>query len=219
MVVEKLKTEVRGYIRAIPGLSVARQRQMATDAGCRYVYEHGEAGAGGPGARGRWLAGLKAGDRAWVPTIQVLLRAPDERDKGYSPTADMAAITNHVLAIGAILVDARGKVTSETPAEWANHVLWQTKRAGQGERSIVKLRRQLQAARDAQPAGVTARWTAPAMADQLELQQAIWQSKAKLPRVRKLLHRELGGLSLKTLYAILGQRRDGKRGGRPPKTR
>lgn len=213
---ETLKTQVRAYLRPIPGLGIERQRQMARDAGCHVVYEHDAPTHSPLSQRDQWVRSLRRGDTAWVPSIQCLLLAPRLRTGGYSPTADLAAITNHVLAIGATLLDVRAGVSSEKPEEWASHVLTEAKRAGQGERPAKVRMRSSRAATDARWSGVTARWKAPAMADQLEIQQAIWtSSKMTIAQKKKKLHPELRGLSTPTLYGILGD--TGGYGGRPRK--
>lgn len=204
MVVEKHQT--RGYLRAIPGLPLERQRQMARDAGCHYTYEHGEK-AGQRSARAAWLASLRADDTAWLASVLCLLLPPRERADDYSPTADLSATTNHILATGAVLVDARGRATSAEPGKWAQHMLVETKRAAQGERSQAAIKRSLDAARVAAGPGIKARWHAPAMAAELERQTAIWTGAGPIDRVRKHLHAELAGCSTRTLYDVLGRRR------------
>lgn len=215
--IETAKTQVRAYLRPIPGLGIERQRQIARDAGCHAIYEHDAPTHSMGSQRDKWVGSLRRGDTALVPSIQCLLLAPKLRTRGYSPTADLAAITNHVLAIGATLMDVRGKISSENPEEWARHVLYEAKRAGQGERPAAVRMRASKAATDARWSGVTARWSAPAMADQLEMQTAIWTSrKFTVEQARKRLHPELRGLSFPTLYNLLGDR--GGRGGRPRKS-
>ena len=211
---ETLKTQVRAYLRGIPGLGVERQRQMAHDAGCSAVYEHDAPTYSSGTQRDQWVASLRPGDTAWVPSVQCLLLAPKRRGHGYSPTADLASITNHVLAIHAVLLDVRAGVSSETPADWAAHVLHEARRAGQGERSVATRKRTSKAGVDARWSGVAARWKSPAMADQLEMQQAIWtSSKMTIAQKKRKLHPELRTLSNPTLYGILGD--TGGRGGRP----
>lgn len=189
---------------------------MARDVGCTVVIEHDAPTHSPMSQRERWADSLRRGDTAWVPSIQCLLLAPKLRTGGYSPTADLAMITNHVLAIGAVLVDARGRVSSEKPAEWAHHVLIEAKRAGQGERPAIVRKRTAKAGADARWSGVTARWLSGGMADQLEMQVAIWTSrKLSMVQAKRKLHPELRELSRTTLYNLLGDR--GGDGGRPRK--
>lgn len=213
---ETLKTQARAYLRAIPGLGIERQRQMSRDAGCFAVYEHDAPSHSSGTQRDQWVASLRPGDIAWVPSVQCLLLAPKRRGDDYSPTADLASITNHVLAIHAVLLDVRAGVSSESPADWAAHVLREARRAGQGERPIAARKSTSKAGVEARWSGVTARWKAPAMADQLEMQQAIWtSSKMTIAQKKRKLHPELRTLSNPTLYGILGD--TGGRGGRPRK--
>lgn len=217
MKMETVKTQVRGYLRPIPGLGIERQRQMARDAGCHVVYEHNAPTHAIGSQRDKWVSFLRPGDLAWVPSLQCLLLAPKLRGKDYSPTADLAAITNHVLAIGATLRDERSGKTSAFPEEWAKHVLKEAMRAGQGERSAATQRRTSKAGVEARWSGVTTRWRSAAMADQLEMQTAIWTSrKFTVRQAQRKLHPELRSLSLQTLYNLLGDR--GGRGGRPRKS-
>jgi len=213
---ETLKTQARAYLRPIPGLGIERQRQMARDAGCHVVYEHDAPTHSPLSQRDQWVRSLRRGDTAWVASIQCLLLAPRLRTGGYSPTADLAAITNHVLAIGATLLDVRAGVSSEKPEEWAAHVLHEARRAGQGERPAAVRKRTAKAGADARWSGVTTRWRSPAMASQLEMQIAIWSSrKFTVKQAQVKLHPELRALSLPTLYDLLGDR--GGTGGRPRK--
>ena len=194
---------------------MSRQQQMARDAECHYVYEHGER-AGQRSVRAAWIASLRPGDIAWLPDVRCLLLPAAERGDDYSPTADLAAATNHILATGATIADARGGVSSAEPAKWAAHMLAATSKAGHGERSQASVRKALNKAREAVGPGIKARWHAPAMARELARQRAIWTGAGSLESIWEHLHPELAGCSPRTLYDVLGVRRpnDPRAGGR-----
>ena len=205
MVVDKHQT--RAYLRGIPGLHIEVQRRMAKDAGCHVVYEAGETGAGALGVRGRWLASLMPGDTAWLPSILCLVLPLKERSGGYRPTSGLCATIVRVMATGAIIVDKRAGITSESPREWANHVLLSSNKASQGERPEHVRERAAKKARAARLPGLKLRWHQPEMASRLELQRVIWTGAGSLDRVMRHLDPELRGCASRTLYDILGPRR------------
>lgn len=204
----KLQTgQIRGYIRGIPGLHIDVQREMAKTAGCKVVYEAGEDGAGSLGVRGRWLASLHPGDTAWLPSILCLVLPPKERADAYRPTSDLCSTIVRIMATGAIIVDVRAGITSEDPTKWANHVLWASNKASQGERPEHVRRRAAKKASAKRLPGLALRWAQPEMADRLERQMVIWTGAGTLERVMRQLDPELRGCSSRTLYEILGPRR------------
>lgn len=199
--------EVRGYISPTPGLPLERQRQMAADAGCRHVYEHRPYAAGEPSQLDRWMQSLRAGDTAWLPSVLCLVAPVKGRPEGYRPLATMCAALNRILATGAIIVDARAGITSETPETWANHVSSCAQRVSSGTRTTASRIKALRKGQAASMPGIVARWHAPAMSARLKRQRVIWTSALGADDVRAHLDPELAGASTRTLYAILGPRR------------
>lgn len=208
MKAEKHQTvEIRGYISPTPGLPIERQRQMAADAGCKHVYEHRAFGIGEHSQLDRWMQSLRAGDTAWLPSVLCLVMPVRSRPDGYKPLAAMCAALNRILATGAIIVDARTGITSETPERWANHVSSCAQRVSSGTRTTASRVKALRKGQATPMPGIVARWHAPAMAKRLAKQKAIWTGAGSIPAVREHLDPELAGASSRTLYAILGVRR------------
>lgn len=208
-----IPVETRGYICPIPGLPIERQRQMATDAGCKVVFEQGKLDHGGMIPLDRWMSSLRPGDTAWLPSILCLVLPAKYRPKRYRPMTAMNTCLNRLLATGVIVVDARAGITSQSPEDWANHVESCCNKISAGMRSHAKLVKMRAAIRP----GLKARWHAPAMAEKLAFQKTIWTSAGTITDVRKHLDDEFKECSIVTLYSILGVRRpnDPKSGGRP----
>lgn len=205
---EKLQTtEIRGYISPTPGLPIERQRQMAADAACKHVYEHRPFRGGEHSQLDRWMQSLRAGDTAWLPSVLCLVAPVKGRPLGYRPLATMCAALNRILATGAIIVDARAGITSETPEAWAYHVLSCAQRVSAGTRTTASRVKALRKGQASALPGLVARWHAPAMSARLKLQRVIWTSALGADDVREHLDPELAGASTRTLYAILGPRR------------
>ena len=216
MVIEK---QIRAYLRAIPGLPIERQREMAADAGC-IVYEFGEHKK--LDVRQAWARSLREGDTAWLPSLLSLVLPPDKRPERYRPTSDLAAILAELCARGVIIVDAKARISSRHPTAWANHVKLTMERASQGERSRAAIRRSIKRAQAARMPGIVARWLADAKSKDRLAAQRVWTSVLYQSDVdaAAALPPELAGLSGGTLRKILGPRRPGDKraGGRPRKT-
>lgn len=206
-------TQIRGYICTIPGLPIERQRQMAADAGCKVVFEQGKLDHGGMFPLDRWMSSLRHGDTAWLPSILCLVLPARARPKKYRPMIAMNTALSRLMATGVTVVDARAGVTSQSPEDWANHVEYCCNKISAGMRSTVAYTKMRMAIHP----GLKARWHAPAMAEKLAFQKAIWTSAGTIPDVRKHLDDEFKECSIVTLYSILGVRRpnDPKSGGRP----
>lgn len=205
--------EMRGYICPVPGLPIERQRQMADDAGCKVVYECGNVDTGGMLPLDRWVQTLRPGDIAWLPSILCLVLPSKFRPKRYRPMTAMNTYLNRLLAAGVIVADARANITSQSPDQWAKHVEACCNKISAGLRSHAKLAKM----RSAIAPGLKARWHAPAMAEKLARQKAIWTGAGSIKDVRKHLDPEFHECSIPTLYAVLGVRRpfDPNAGGRP----
>lgn len=212
------KDQLRAYIRAIPGLTLSRQQEMASDAGCAVVYTYGEAGRR-QDVRSAWARSMRPGDVAWVPALQCLVTPHRDRQPRERPVSDLAAVVADVLARGAVIVEGRSGMSSRDGERWTAHIKAALGRASQGERSRAsRLRAWKKSAAHAEP-GVVARWLAPAKTRDREAARATWCSvlyKSDADAA-SALPPELSGLSGSTLRRILGPRRPGDKraGGRP----
>lgn len=212
----KPRIETRGYIRAIPGLPISRQREMAQDAGCHHIYEWGE--VKGQDVRGAWLRSLREGDTAWLPSIMCLVIPPDSRPERYRPTPDLAAVLAELCARRVEIVDAKAGCSTRDPRAWANHVRLSMERASQGERSRRALLRSIKRANAERAPGVVTRWLAEGKAKDRRQALLIWTSSTFTSdtEAAAALPDELKVLSGSTLRRILGPRRpnDPSAGGR-----
>lgn len=221
------RPETRAYIRSIPGLPVAKQRQMAEDARCHVIFEFGTSKRD---LRDDWMRSLRAGDTAWLPSILCLVVPPDARPKRFRPVADLGAVLAELCSRGVIIYDAKADLQSvnpdnsedlTTPRLWADHVRWAMERASQGERSLASLARARKKAAGLREPGIVARWKARAKAADLKAARMIWTSSMFSSDVEAAaaLPEDLAKLSGPTLRRILGRRRPGDKraGGRPRK--
>lgn len=217
MVVEN---QTRAYIRAIPGLPIARQREMAADVGAHATYEWGEAGKQ-MDIRSAWLRSLRPGDVAWLPSVLCLIVPPDSRPERYRPTSDLGAVLADLCARGVIIEDAKAKVSTRDPTKWGAHIRWAMDRASQGERSRAAMRRAAKKSQVERMPGTVARWLADGKAKDREAARRVWTSALfrSDQEAADALPPELSGLSGSTLRRILGPRRPGdpRAGGRGKK--
>lgn len=218
---EKHKVECRAYIRALPGLPAKQQRQMAMDAGCHWIYAHGE--RGDRDVRQDWIASLRPGDTAWLPDLLCLITPAGDRPRRYRPTADLATQIAAILARGAIIYDARSAIYSNESTAWVPLVERTIVRASQGVRSRVQIEESARTARAARQMGSVTRWRASSMAKRRAIARKVWTSvlySSDDEAHAALDDPDLKALSKETVRRILGPRRPGKRvGGRPRKTR
>lgn len=222
-----IRVETRAYIRSIPGLPVAKQRQMAEDARCNVIFQYGDSKRD---VRADWMNSLRAGDTAWLPSILCLVVPPDARPEKFRPVADLGAVLAELCSRGVIIYDAKKDLQSvkpddpedlSTPRRWADHVRWAMERASQGERSLASLARARKKAAGMREPGIVARWKARAKAAELKAARMIWTSSMFTSDVEAAaaLPEDLAKLSGPTLRRILGRRRPGDKraGGRPRK--
>ena len=213
-----VENQTRAYLRAIPGLPIDRQREMAADAGC-IVYEFGE--ARGQDVRSAWIRSLREGDTAWLPSLLVLVVPRDKRPEKYRPTSDLGAVLAEMFARRVVIYDAKARVSSADPSAWGRHVKLMLEKASQGERSFASIRRATKKGMATRTPGVVTRWLADAKALDRLAAQRIWTSTLyKSDRdAAAALPAELAQLSGNSIRAILGPRRPGdeRAGGRPRK--
>lgn len=212
----KLKSQTRAYLRAIPGLPISRQREMAADLKSDATYEWNE--VKGMNARTLWMRSLREGDTAWVPSLMCLVLPPDGRPERYRPTSDLGAVLAELCARRVEIVDAKANVSTTDPNKWAAHVRLSMDRASQGERSRRTLLRSIKKANAERAPGVVTRWLADAKAKDRRQALLIWTSSTFNSDVdaAAALPDELKVLSGSTLRRILGPRRpnDPRAGGR-----
>ena len=217
--VKTSKVEIRGYLCPTPGLPMERQRMMARDANCLHTYEHRPFDGAEFSQLDRWMQSLRVGDTAWLPSVLCLVYPAKDRPKAYRPLAGMCMALNHILASGAIIVDARAGITSQDPERWAKHVLASGQKVSAGTRTTAQRRMSMKEATAYIMPGVQTRWKTPQMAAKLALQKAIWTGTGTIKEARALLDDELRRCSTRTLDSLLGVRRphDKRAGGRPPR--
>lgn len=212
----KPPVQTRAYLRAIPGLPIARQREMAADLNPHATYEWNE--AKGMNARTLWLRSLREGDTAWVPSLMCLVLPPDGRPERYRPTSDLGSVLAELCARRVEIVDEKAKVSTRDPNKWAAHVRLSMDRASQGERSRRTLLRSIKKAQEARAPGVVTRWLADAKAKERRQAMLIWTSTTFTSDVEAAaaLPPELAALSGSSIRRILGPRRpnDPSAGGR-----
>lgn len=217
---EQLKTH-RAFIRAVKGLSVETQEEMAKAARCGVIYKHGEFGKGRD-ARALWINSLRPGDEAQVARLDVLVRPRSELGNTRVST-DLAACISAIAGRGAILVDLKTGITSRDGEAFQKLVEDTLRRSHMAQRSQRKISASLAKARAARPPiGLQAKWLAPAMEKERRKAQIIWQSSAFTSdeEAQAALPEELQATSLPTVRRILGGRRPSRKGmgGRPKAT-
>lgn len=214
---EQLHTR-RAFLRAVKGLAIETQEEMAKAAKCGVVYKHREFGKDRD-SRDLWVKSLRAGDTAWVPRLDVLVRPGSELGKT-RVSIDLATCLASIAAKGATLVDGASGITSQDGEAWTDLVSSTLRRSHMAQRSQKKISASLAKARAARPPiGLQAKWHAPAMAAELRKATIIWQSTAFTSdeEAQAALPEELQATSLPTVRRILGGRRPKRKGmgGRP----
>lgn len=201
-----LQTEIRGYIRGIPALSVERQRELAVMAKCRHVYQWGEHGRA-INVRDAWIKSLRPGDIAWLADLRCLTLPKPPRKSG--PMRDLGAAIAAVLATGAIIHDAMAGVRSDDRRTWAKHVSWALETARNAERSQKRAARKMKG--KPTPRMLAVKWLGAAMSKQREAAARIWRDPiyATAEAAQAALPDELQRVSKRTLYTVLGVRRPG----------
>lgn len=201
-----LQTEIRAYVRGIPSLPVDRQRELATMAKARHVYEWAEHGRA-IDVRAAWIKSLRPGDIAWLADIRVLTMPKPPRTSG--PMRDLGAAIASVLATGAIIHDEIARVRSDDRKAWAAHVSWALHTARNAERNQKR-------AKDRQkrkPSGraLVAKWQSSLMDKHRERAARIWRDPIykSADEAKAALPDELRHASIRTLYTILKTRRPG----------
>lgn len=213
-----LQTQIRAYLRAIPGLPEDEQEAMANKHAPDQIYRWGE-GKRSTDARARWINSLRDGDTALVADLRCLIKPkPPRTDR---PQLDLADTIISIVERGAIILEMRTGIRSDDKARWPERRKAALAQAAQGERNQRDQRRALMKARGKR--GLSLRWRSASMAKDKELAARIWRDPI-YPTWREAqaaLPEELHGVSLRTLYTIFGVRNpnDKRAGGRPRKTK
>lgn len=217
-----LKTR-RAFIRAIKGLPVQRQRQMATDARCGDIYEHGEFKRRDMDERELWVRSLRADDVAWVPDLRVLLRPKAELGRSRI-TADFTGLLAAICSKRAVVEEGTTGIRSDTK-DWANRVQSVAQKAHLAARSTAGINKAAKTARAARVgSGLVALWTSPAKEPERRKALVIWQSRSfsNAAAAKAALPDELAKASVPTLQRIFHEGRYPARkgmGGRPKATK
>lgn len=206
-----LKTR-RAFIRAIKGLPIERQRQMATAAKCGDIYEHGD--SGGMDERALWLQSLRADDTAWVPDLRVLLRPKSELGR-VRVSSDFTGTIAAICSRRAVVEEGTTGTRSDT-YEWANRVQSVVQNAHLASRSTAKINQATKKAREARVgSGLVALWLSPVKEVERRKALVIWQSRSfeTAKDAKAALPDDLSRASLPTLQRIFHEGRDPARKG------
>lgn len=204
-----LKTPI-AYIRARPGLPVDVQRELAREAGCTVIYEHGEHKK--RDMRAEWIRGLGVGrdQIAWVARLDVLLKPKGELAAGTRPTRDFAVALAAVAAKALKVVEGTTGASSAISADWQDRVSWAMHRATGGTTRDVEAQRAhgKRGGAITRSRSVVVKWRARPWSDKRRAAGVVWrdpectdwqQARARLPD-------ELQGLSFTSLWRLLGPR-------------
>lgn len=107
---------IRAYLRDMPGMSEAKQRERATEAGATVFY--------GTDEREAWLRALRPGHAAWVWRLSWL--AATRTKGGILPIADYVRTISDIsirIGAGAVVIVGDGDVSSEDRAAWRRAVV------------------------------------------------------------------------------------------------
>jgi hypothetical protein len=170
----------RGYVRELPGWAEADQEAVimsyaeARGWQCTIVRESEQ-------GRALWLRLLRNSDRQHVAIVATLdvLALPGKSGKG-RPLAEMMERLAEVQASAAMVVDARGDVSTESPKKWAQHVRAVGDRIASGRPLPPDVARKMARKRWAETPperrGVAKAWLAPWRADELARYTDMWTS-------------------------------------------
>jgi hypothetical protein len=164
----------RAYLRAIPGMTIETQRWMAQDNKTTVVFEGG-IGRNGVPRLDTYISSLRAGDEAWVPRLDVLVRPKEER-RGRSAAATLGSSIADILGRGAIIVDGETGITSRDGDRWKERVELTMRRITSGRMTRAKARK-IGAKGGAVIRGraATTRWKAPAMKAEFARWASVWR--------------------------------------------
>lgn len=219
-----LKTKI-AYIRERPGLSVADQRELAQEAGCTLVYEHGE--HKGRDMRAEWVKALGVGRDvvAWVARLDVLLRPKDECG-ATPPSRDLAMILSAVAAKAHAVVEGATGATSDLSQQWQDRVSWAMHRATGGTSRDIEAQRRHGKRGGAltRSRSIGGKWKSPRYKDKLREAAVAWRDPEcqNWEDAVRRLPEELRTLSYVSLWRLLGPRKpngpSNAKGGRPTKS-
>lgn len=212
------------YIRERPGLPVAEQRELAKDAGCTLLYEHGE--HRGLDMRAEWAKALGVGRDvvAWVARLDVLLRPKDECG-GTPPSRDLAMILSAVAAKAHTVVEGSTGATSDLSQQWQDRVSWAMHRATGGTARNIEAQRAhgKRGGAITKSRSIVLKWKSPRYKEKLREASIVWRDPEcqNWEDALKRLPDELQALSYTSLWRTLGPRKPNgptnAKGGRPVK--
>lgn len=221
-----MKTRI-AYLRAVNGLPLEVQRDMAKAAKCTLQFEHGD--CPGMDSRALWIARLTphVGEKpdciAWVPRLDVIAKRKSELGRRVRVATDLSATIADLLRRGIVIEDAARGVTSEDDGFSA--ALAATLQSGQNTprdpemvgASLVKARK-ARAKR-----GIVRKWCTKGYRERFLVQRALWTSNDYTSDQQAIaaLDPDLRGLSAASIKRIFkcGRRPARKgMGGRKPKS-
>jgi len=204
-----LKTPI-AYIRARPGLPVDVQRELAREAGCAVIYEHGEHKR--RDMRAEWLKGLgTARDQvAWVARLDVLLKPKSELPAGTRPTRDFAVALAAVAAKALKVVEGTTGASSAISADWQDRVSWAMHRATGGTPRDIEAQRRhgKRGGAITRSRSVVVKWQSRPWAEKRRAAGVVWRDPEceNWQEARARLPDELRELSFTSLWRLLGPR-------------
>lgn len=204
-----LKTTI-AYIRARPGLPADVQRELAREAGCTVIYEHGEHKR--RDMRAEWIKGLGVGRdiNAWVARLDVLLKPKSELPEGVRPSRDLATAISAAAAKAHALVEGTTGATSELSQEWQDRVSWAMHRATGGTPRDIEAQRRhgKRGAAITRSRSVVVKWRSRPWAERRRAAAVIWRDPEceRWQDAATRLPEELRGLSFTSLWRLLGPR-------------
>lgn len=204
-----LKTSI-AYIRARPGLPADVQRELARDAGCAVIYEHGEHKR--RDMRAEWIRGLGVGRdvNAWVARLDVLLKPKSELPAGVRPSRDLATAISAAAAKAHTLVEGTTGATSDLSREWQERVSWAMHRATGGTPKDIEAQRRhgKRGGAIVRSRSVVVKWRSKPWADRRRAAAVIWRDPecANWRDAALRLPEELRELSFTSLWRLLGPR-------------
>lgn len=198
------------YIRARPGLPVDVQREMAREAGCTIIYEHGEHKK--RDMRAEWIKGLGiARDQiAWVARLDVLLKPKGELEDGVRSTRDFAVALAAVAAKALKVVEGSTGATSAISADWQDRVSWAMHRATGGTTRDIEAQRKhgKRGGAITRSRSVVVKWKSRPWTDRRRAAGVVWRDPEceRWQDARDRLPEELQALSFTSLWRLLGPR-------------
>lgn len=196
-----LKT-ARAFVRPLRSWSEDDQENAVRKWCEKHGVRHVEVYRASEFPREAWIRAIRETEAAVLPALHVLAEL---RPKVSSPSIDFGKTLAAILIRARVVVDASADCTSEQSKCWPEVVAKAQGRIQSGRalpRKEAKRRGKIGGA-VTRARSVTGRWSAPEMADKLDIQASIWRDpKYSKETNRNRLHPDLRELSLTTLWRL-----------------